>query len=482
MKDRKIIIALKNLSIYELNSFTKFVASPYFNSNKTISAYYALVEEAIKKNTIDRLKQEDVWSSLFPTERFHAQRFAKLNSDLLVLLELFIAQKEVEQSESLLANLKMIGAHKRNLSNIYNGIIQDVERLQKQEKNQSSHYYLNKYQIENNIFKLKTENEKKNERSEIVSGLNFSNISENLDFFYVIEKLRQFCVLLAWKKMYQIDIEFDNLQMVLEKAQQKPYNEVPAINLYYKMYLTYIEESNLDNYYELRNLIKKHSHLFSKQEQNEDIYSTALSYCINRVNKGDLSFQKETFLLYKEIIDNGILLEENILSHTYFRNIALIALRVNEFEWAENFIHNFAPYIEEKYRTTAVEFSLARLEFYKNNYSKVLEHLYKVNYEDVWYNVNAKTLQVACYYELNEFDALESLLQAFKMFIRREKSLTNDRKEHYLHLIKFTNNLMKIDAKDQDKVLKLKTAIVETKGIVSKPWLIEKVSALIKVK
>ncbi|MBK6497430.1 MAG: hypothetical protein IPJ39_15235 [Saprospiraceae bacterium] len=106
--------------------------------------------------------------------------------------------------------------------------------------------------------------------------------------------------------------------------------------------------------------------------------------------------------------------------------------------------------------------------------------MYKVSYEDVWYNLNTKTLQIASYYELDEFDALESLLQSFKMYIRREKSLSTDRKTHYLHLIKFTSALMKINHRDQQKLLKLKNEIETTQGVVSKPWLIEKVDQLIK--
>jgi len=42
--------------------------------------------------------------------------------------------------------------------------------------------------------------------------------------------------------------------------------------------------------------------------------------------------------------------------------------------------------------------------------------------------------------------------------------------------------LMKINAKEQEKVIKLKNEIVETKGVVSKPWLLEKVNEMIKVK
>ena len=160
--------------------------------------------------------------------------------------------------------------------------------------------------------------------------------------------------------------------------------------------------------------------------------------------------------------------------------MVFFALRVNEFDWTENFIHEYAEYLDPRYRDNAVEFSLARLEFYRKNYGKVLDHLNKVNYEDVWYNLNAKTLQLAAYYELDEYDALESLTLSYKMYIRREKSITPERKTHYLNLIKYTSALMKVNPRDQLKILKIQEDISQTKGIVSKPWLMEKVNEMIR--
>ncbi len=479
MKDRKVLIAMSALSVYELNSFGKYIHSPYFNMNQNIAQFFDVLSDAIKKDVTDTLTPEIVWKDIFSNEPYNNQKFLKLNSDLVKLLEGFIAQKEFDQSESFKTNLKMEGVRKRNLENLYSGIIGEIDRLQKTELNQSAEYYLAKYQIEKNIFSLKTENEKKNEKFEITSALNIKDISLNLDFFYIAEKLRQLCTLLSWKKMYKLDIELGNVEHIITLSKQEPYNHIPPISIYYNIYLTYIDEANDTHYFRLKDLIEKNIHIFPDFEQ-WDIYSTAISYCINRVNKGDLDFQRETFSLYKESLENNKILIEKSFSQTTFRNIVQIATRVEEFAWAENFIVEYAKYVDEKYRDNAVEFSLARLEFYKKNFNQVLTHLNNVNYEDVWYNINAKTIYLHAYYELDEFDALESLLQAFKMYIRREKSLSSDRKIHYLNLIKFTSALMKINSKEQLKVLKLKEEILATKGVVSKPWLIEKVEALIK--
>lgn len=474
MKDRKIVTSLQALSVYEMNSFVKYVNSPYFNVNKNLVTYLDMLADAIRQNKHNELSSENIWKHLFGTDKFNNQKLLKLSSDLVKLLEDFLGQKEYDDSLSLKSNLKLEGARKRSLDNLYNGILSEVSRLHHHELNQSASFYLTKYEIEKNIFALKTENEKKNEKFEIESGLNINKISDNLDFFYIAEKLRHFCTLLSWKKMYDLDIEMKNMDYVLAVAQQEPYSSIPAINIYYKIHLTYYDSENIANYYELRELIKQHIHKFPVEEQRE-IYYPAISYCIDKGNKNVSEFHKETFEIYREALKQEILVVNNEMLVTTYRNIVPIALRVEELDWAENFIHEYAGYLDPRYRDNAVEFSLARLEFYRKNYSKVLEHLFRVNYEDVWYILGSKTLQIASYYELDEFDALESLLQSFMMYIRREKSLTQERKTAYQNLIRFTNHLMKIYPRDKNKLQKLLDEIRGTKGVVSKPWLIEKV-------
>lgn len=482
MKDRKITAALIQLSVYELNSFNKYINSPYFNVNESISKYLELILDWIKKgNTNDDIPNEELWNKVYGDIPYQNQKFLKLNSDLVKLLEDFLAQQEYDHMLSLRTNLKLEGVRKRGIEKLYNGIIGELERLEKMEVNQSVEYYYTKYQIERGLFNLKTENEKKNAKFEIETELNINKISENLDYFYIAEKLRLYCTLLSWKKMYQLDIDMDNMDWVLTSAKQNKMDGIPPIQIYDKMQNTYVDGDNTSHYYELRQIMNKYIHLFPKEEVKE-IYATAISYCINKVNKGDLNFQRETFNIYKETIDQSVIIINNEISPTTFRNIVFFALRVGEFDWAENFIFEYSKYIDEKYRANAVEFSLARLEFYRKDFNKVLDHLNKVTYEDVWYNLGSKSLLIFTYYELDETDALESLLQAFKMYIRREKSLTIDRKDTYLNLIKFTLNLMKLTYKDKDKLTKLKTEITNTKGVVSKPWLLEKIDILLNKK
>ncbi len=162
MKDRKITAALIQLSVYELNSFNKYVNSPYFNVNESISKYLELILDWIKKgNTNDDIPNEELWNKVYGDVAYQNQKFLKLNSDLVKLLEDFLAQQEYDHMLSLRTNLKLEGVRKRGIEKLYNGIIGELERLEKMEVNQSVEYYYTKYQIERGLFNLKTENEKK---------------------------------------------------------------------------------------------------------------------------------------------------------------------------------------------------------------------------------------------------------------------------------------------------------------------------------
>ena len=84
-------------------------------------------------------------------------------------------------------------------------------------------------------------------------------------------------------------------------------------------------------------------------------------------------------------------------------------------------------------------------------------------------------MQVSAYNEMSEFDALESQLNAFKMYINREKSLTKERKLTYSNLIKYTKKLIYLTPGEKVKIQKIKTEIEQNSAIVNKGWLLEKV-------
>jgi len=161
-----------------------------------------------------------------------------------------------------------------------------------------------------------------------------------------------------------------------------------------------------------------------------------------------------------------------------FKNIVTNGLRLNEFDWVENFIREYSPFLDPRYRDNAVTFNLAQLFFYKKDYSKVISQLSHVEYDDMTYNLNSKTLLMASYYELDEIEALGSLLDTFRVYLSRNKELPAVRRKHYLNTIKIVRRLSKVIPGDKIEIEKLQKEVNNTQGVVSRNWILEKLSIL----
>jgi hypothetical protein len=144
----------------------------------------------------------------------------------------------------------------------------------------------------------------------------------------------------------------------------------------------------------------------------------------------------------------------------------------------EKFIHEYNIRLDEKYRDNAVTFNLAQLYFYKKDYPGVIAQLSQVEYEDITYNLNSKTLLMASYFELDELDALNSLLDTFRVYLNRNKKIPATRRKHYLNTISIVRKLARIRPGEKKEIEKLHQEIEATQGIVSKNWIIEKLDAL----
>lgn len=135
-----------------------------------------------------------------------------------------------------------------------------------------------------------------------------------------------------------------------------------------------------------------------------------MNYSLKRMNSGEKEYIRETFELYVKFLEKGLLHVKGKISPWSFKNIVTTGLRLSEFDWVENFIHAYSHDLDERYRNNAMTFNLAQFYFYKKDYANVITLLSKVEYDDITYNLNSKTLLMASYYELDELEALNSLL------------------------------------------------------------------------
>jgi len=477
MESTRIYKILQGLSASQQNRFLKFIKSPYHNVNARIEqlAVY-LIENT--RNKAPLLSKEDIWSKVELKVAYSDLKFRKLCNELLERFEKYLIIENLETNKILQSNLLLDSIRKNKHELLAEKHIAKSSKSITRVIDQSSEYYLQKYFYEKTIQNLKTNYEKKVDLKK-GKARSYSELTDNLDAFYTIEKLRIAIDQQTWKKMYKTEEQFD-LGIPISQINQYNISKYSSVKIYKLMYELYLEDEATEKYYSLKSVAMTNINTFPKDEQR-GIFDVLVSYCIKFVNKGDLNFLKETLDLYDWGISQSIILNKGKLSPTTFRNYVVAGLRVGEYEKVENFISQRAELLDEDRKENAVNFNLARLAFYRKEFQKVIEYLSKVNYDDIWYNVNSRTLLLAAYYELEEYDTLESNLDTFFTFLRREKSLGDTKRKSYKSFITYLKKLQN-SSNNKKKLIELKEKIKLDKNVTTKQWLLEKIDELLPIK
>jgi len=430
LKITKTYRCIASLDIYEKNSFSKFLKSPYFNKNNALirlSEIYTELSEA----ELESEQKETIWTSIFPTKPFNDTKFRKLNSDLLKLFEQFIRIEAFENDQQTRLTVELKAINDRNLDLLYNSAKSKLDRYEKYNIDKSADHYYFLYETEKTKFELKTDIERKNKKSNFTKEFNIADISRNLDIFYLSEKLKYISTTLSWSKDFKVPVEPFDIEPIKKFISERK-EIIPPIAMYYQIYLTLVERDEHRHFLILRKLINNYIELFPPKEQRY-IYDSAVSYGVGKVNSGNLDLQKPTLELYKEALEHEGFYDNGYLSPTSFRNIVFFALRTKEFSWAEHFVKSYSVRLRETLRENAVTFNLARIAFYKKDFERVIELLQMVEYDDVFYNLVSRTFLLASYYELNEYDSLEALINSTNVYLRRDKGISESSKRNYLN-------------------------------------------------
>lgn len=472
MHNSKLYSILEHFNKYEQNRCRKYIQSPYFNKNETL----VLIFEALIKD-INRGKKKDITKEAFwkkiSKQAYDDVRFRKYLSELLKLIEGFISQQVYESNPLYQATFLIDAVGDKKLEKLYNSTMRSARRLSEQQNNRSASHFYHQYRIERSYYDLTEFERNRTDRQ------NSEEIAENLDCFYLAEKLRIYCGVLSQQNItpYTYDLKF--MEEIIRHIESNDYNHIPPIALYYQIYLTHIEPDNEAHYFKLKELLDMYGLQFPINQAKDELYMSAQNYCIRKINQGNQQFLKELFILYQDLLKREIIFADGELSPWYFRNIVVIGLRLGEFKWTESFIHNYNEKLPEELRENAVSFNLASLYFYRKDYNNVIQLLQTVEYDDFTYNLNSKAMLLATYYETDEIEPLYSLLESFRTYLNRHKNtIQENRRASFLNLIRFTKKLSKITYGEEKAIQKLKEEIKTNPNVASIGWLKEKISEL----
>lgn len=472
MKDLRVYKVLVQLSVYERNRFSKYINSPYFNKQETLSDLFSLIDDTIRNPSKTSKDKKQIWDLIHPKSAFNDNKFRKNCADLIQHIQSFLALEFYQNNPLQQANNLLETVNRERLKPFYNVAVKTARRLSDRQLHQSGEYYYEQYRLEKNIYNITEFMVNRHDQS------NIKEIISNLDHFYLAEKLRNHCNLIVRKYYTGKSSESLFIDEIIDQIEQGDFTDIPPIEVYYQMYKMFSSQENEEYYRELKKLVNRHIEIFPDVEA-QDLYHSLINYCLRQCNKGKFEYYRELFNIYDRATKDEIIIVDGLLAPWDYKNAILVALRLKEFTWAEKFIKTYEPFLDVKYRENAVRLNSARLFFYKKQYQKVQELLREVEFDDFSYNLSSKAMMLATYFELKEFDPLDSFLNSFSVFINRNKKhLPEQRKINYLNLIKYTRRLMKISHRDEKSIKKLKQEINKEKNIADIRWLKEKITEI----
>ena len=470
MRNSKLYSVLKEFDKYEQNRCRKYIQSPYFNRSEKIAELYEFFIGKVNAGEEgEDFTKEIIWEVLHAGTELNSDRWRKYCSDLLKLIEGYLIQEEFDKDTTSKDCYLMQAVNERELNIISSSIVKKSDNNLKKYPFQNSDYYQYSYLIEKNKYELIQFDKQRAETS------NTDKIVKNLDVFYLSEKLRYYCNILSRQSTVSHKYEVRLIDEILDHVEKGKYVEYPCVEIYYKIALALTKEKEENYYYELKDLLKNKAIYFS-QEEATDMYSFVVNYCARKINAGNQKFYREYFEIHQQLLESKIIFSNGELNVATFKNLVAIGLRLQEIEWTENFIKEYQEYLPKSQRENAVTFNLALLYLEQKKYDEVIMLLQEVEYEDFMYNLNAKQLLLMTYFEIDEQEALFSLIDSSRAYLYRNPKISKRMKEIYSNFITLTKKLSRIQKREKEKLAALKEEITNTKNLASRSWLLKKIA------
>lgn len=468
METSKIFGILSGFNKYDKKAFSRFLSSPWIIQDASLKKIFKLISEG--NSDLEESWKETLYKKVFPDKKYNNKHLRYLLSALTQGLENFIACQELFKDSTLLVQLKMKGLSFRNNEKAYDYEHIRYEKWVNSHPNGDADYYLrrflNSYQHLNYTYR-------KTKRKNIIR---FDQVMLYLDRFYVAKKLQLLAEMENAQNVLAADYKIYFANETKKLAAIDDFQQVPVIAVYYHILMTLTGPDQEKHFKELRKLLTTYGNLFELNELN-DVYQYVRNYCIKKINTGNADFQLILFEIYKEILTNKKLLQQEYLSQWEFKNITTLGLRLGQLDWVHEFIQKYSYYLRPVERKNAILYNTANLHFHRHEYSLTLKLFQKVEFTDVYYQLDTRSIQLKIYYETEEEDALLFHAAAFRIFLKRNRLISVYQRTIYKNLIRFTIQLMRAGT-SRSKITALNRQFANNPKVADAQWVKQKLDEL----
>ncbi len=468
MRNTEIWQYLAALKPKERRNLRLSLISPANNRREEVVRLFDFLDKNLEKTAGRDISSEQAWAAVSPGERYDSKKMHYTTHYLLRLTQRFLAFSEMQNEPQREQLYLCKSLKKRQLDVHFEREMQTLDEIHARHPHAAdADFHLARYQFH-------AEQHDHLSRRSRSAELPLQPLLDTLGDFYIATLLRYACSALTRATVANQHFQLKMLPNVLQFLDENlPDPELsPAVAAYYRCYRLLDGSGGDADFFELKTFLGEHWRKFPLSETS-DIWLLAINYGIRRINSGEKNFIRETFELYRDGLEKNVLPGDGHMTDFTYKNIARLGLGLEEFAWTERFLHDAKRFLDPQTRENIFQYCMAMLFFEQKNYDEAMQILTSVELDDVFLNLYARSMLLRIYFEKNFQDALESLLDSFQTFIKRQKNL-GYQAENYLNLIRFTRQILRLPPGDDDARKKIRADIESTSALAEKSWLLEK--------
>ncbi len=464
MNHSKLVILLTHLHPAERKELQKWIRF-HAGGHASFQLFQRLLRY-IERDKTDLINKEKIYRSLYPGKKYNDLKMRFMSCELLRYCEDYIVYKNTSQN-NFQYRLSLLGFYrKRNLPKFFEQTFDCIKKeLADLELRDNDYFFVNmEADREYNLF-LKSKQNRTIEPK-------IQQLSDDLDLFYLLNKIMLYCEALNFKNIVKTEYNIRFIDDLLKEIKDDDLEKFPVLHVHYLALMTLREDDDTQHFLRLKKQIDINRKLISNDELR-DLYTLARNYCIRKINLGNQLFSRELFDLYQRELELLKQSETGELSPMIYKNITSLAFKIEEHDWAYNFIQQYTNHLPEEHRNSYYSFNMARYFFIKKDCQSVIGLLSHVEYTDFFIQLSAKALLLKTYLEMDEFNAFDSLAHSFRGLITNKKGLGYHR-ANYMNFIKYSEKLVSRKSMNKKETARLKSEIQQTKEVIDKEWLLEK--------
>ncbi len=475
LSDSVAIQLLQLLRRQEIKEFSKWLRSPWCNSNKRLVPLYDFVKKFYPDFSSSVLTRKRVFGVVYPSKAFNEKMYRNLLSELSTQIRQFLVLSGVREErrdfQRRLIQEYGLRGKSRWFTRDSHALLAQIDINKPWSWQDTLDIFLLNEQL---YFSPDTTYRQQKEDFLLQSA------TEALDEFYLLGSLKMLNEQAERQHKFsrpgEGSIE-EKASSLLGMAYATQRSENPIIDIYCHR----LENRHLsprDRFDAFEPVFRSQVDSLPSKDQRV-LYLYLLNDAVRLSQSGNTEVLHKTLQLYKLGIDRRYLFYNKTITASTFLNLVSLASVLKDFDFLDRFLPIGLAMLPEYARGDAENWAEAKVGLEKNSFEKCIENLKDYKFENFVFTQRARLLLLQAYFEQflvddSYFPLLKSYCRRVENNMRNEKRLSEFRKLAFIRFIQFLRKIASWREsvnRPIEKLHRLKDALAKEDNIQGKYWL-----------